>query len=246
MSTCRICAKLRRWFGIEPELSCEALWRSHREQSDDWERAHSNHDELWWRDSDRNRALIEEAAERQDADPQAAFRMLVEAAEAGSPQAMESVGWHYHSGTVVAADFDRAADYYHRAIGAGSWMATIAYARLLEEHGHFDDCETVLRDGVQLDFVPAYFWLARLRYERSTTRATCREIRPLLDYAAKQGHPGAKLTLARLMVKGRFGILAIPRGLRLLRETMPPVPSRPDAAAADRLKVRALKAAAQE
>jgi len=231
---------------MKPELTCEALWLSHWDQSNGWERANSNHDELWWRDSDRNRALIEEAQARQLADPEAAFRLLLEAAEAGSPWAMESVGWYYDTGTVVAADFDRAADYYHRAIRAGSWMATIGYARLLAEHGHFDECEEVLRDGVRLDFVPAFFWLAELRYERSPTRATCREIRPLLDYAAEQGHPGAKQTLGRLMVKGKFGILAIPRSLKLFRETMPPILSRPDAASADRLKDRALKAAVQE
>lgn len=246
MSTCRICARLRRWLGMEPELTCEALWQSHWEQSNAWERANANQDEIWWRDSDRNRALIEEAYARKDADPEAAFRMLVEAAEAGSPTAMESVAWHYDTGTGVAADFGRAADYYHRAICAGSWIATIGYAWLLARHGHFDESESVLRDGIRLDFVPAYFWLAWLRYDRSPTPATCREIRPLLDYAAQQGHPGAKQTLGRLMVKGKFGILAIPGGLILLRETMPPILSRPDAASADRLKGSALKAALQE
>lgn len=246
MSSCRICAKLRRWLGLEPELTCEALWRSHWDQSNEWERANSNHDELWWRDSDRNRALIEEARACQEADPEAAFRMLLEAAEAGSAWALESAGWHYDSGTVVAADFERAADYYHRGICAGSWMATIAYALLLAKHGQIDESEEVLLDGVRLDFVPAYFWLAWLRYDRAPTRATCGAIRPLLDYAAKQGHPGAKQTLGTLMVKGKFGLFAIPRGLRLLRETMPPLLSQPDAASADSLKGRALKAAAQE
>ena len=123
-------------------------------------------------------------------------------------------------------------------------MATIAYARLLAEHGQLDESESVLRDGVNRDFAPAYFWLAWLRYERAPTRATCRAIRPLLDYAAVQGHPGAKQTLGRLMVKGRLGLFAIPGGLKLLRETMPPILSRPGAPHADSLKNRALKAAA--
>lgn len=246
MSTCRICLKLRRWLGLVPELTCDTLWQSHWDQSFGWERAHSNDDELWWRDSDRNRALMEEAQACRNADPEAAFRMLLEAGEAGSARALESVGWHYASGTVVAADFDRAADHYLRAIRAGSWMATIAYARLLAEHGDADGSEDVLRDGVVLDFVPAYFWLAWLRYDRAPTRATCRAIRPLLGYAAERGHPGAKQTLGRLMVKGKFGLLAIPRGLKLLRETMPPVLSRPDPASADNLKSRALEAATQE
>ena len=245
MSTCRICASVRRWLGIDPELSCEVLRQSHFDQSNEWERSNSNQDELWWRDSDRNRALYEEAYACRDADPEAAFRMYLEAAESGSPTAMESVAWHYYTGTIVAADFDRAVDYYRRAIGAGSWMATIGYAHLLADHGHFDSCEAVLRDGVSSDFVPAYFWLAWLRYERSPTRATCREIRPLLEYAAEKGHPGAKQTLGRLLVKGKFGILSIPRGLGLLCETMPPVLQH-DAASDDRLKNLALRAARQD
>ncbi len=244
MSKCRFCAKVLRWLGMEPGLSCEAILRSHWNESDDWERTHSNDDELWWKDSDRNRALIEEAYDRQDADPEGAFRMFVEAAEAGSPRAMETVGSYYETGTVVTADFDQAADHYYRAICAGSWMATIAYARLLAAHGDGDECEAMLRDGVELDFVPAYFWLAWLRYERTPTRATCRAIRPLLDYAANQGHPGAKKTLGTLMAKGKFGLLAIPRGLKLILETMPPILRTDAAAAANRLKSRALEAAA--
>jgi hypothetical protein len=245
VSACRICARLRRWLGMDRELGCEAIWQSHWRQCDEWERANSNQDELWWRDSDSNRALYEEGHARRDADPEAAFRIWLEAAEAGSAVALESAAWHYDTGTVVAADFERAADYYRRAIGAGSWMATIGYARLLADHGLFDECEDVLRGGVRLDFVPAFFWLARLRYERAPTRATCREIRPLLDYAVERGHPGAKLTLGRLLVKGKYGILAIPRGFGLLREAMPPIP-RHDEESAGRLKALALRAAAQE
>jgi TPR repeat protein len=246
MANCRICATLRRWSGMDSKLSCDAIWQSHWNESDDWERTHSNDDELWWKDSDRNRALIDEAYTHLDADPERAFKLFVEAAEAGSPRALETVGSFYDTGTVVAADFDRAADHYHRAICAGSWMATIAYARLLAAHGDVDACEQVLHDGVELDFVPAYFWLAWLRYERAPTRATCRAIRPLLDYAADQGHPGAKNTLGRLMTKGKFGLLSIPRGLKLLYETRPQILTQPDPASADSLKSRALKAATQE
>jgi hypothetical protein len=245
LSNCRICARLRGWLGIEPELTCEALWESHWDQIHSWERTNSNYDELWWQDSERNRGLLDGAHALENSDPEAGIRMLVEAAEAGSAVAMESVAWHFHTGTVVAADFAVAADYYCRAICAGSWAATIGYARLLFWHGHFDDCESLLRDGVRLEFVPAYFWLAQFRYERSPTRATCHQIRPLLDYAVERGHPGAKLTLAKMMLKGRFGIFSIPRGFILLRDTMPPLASPPDRRKVEGLQRRALEAAAQ-
>lgn len=241
---CRICATLLRWAGLKPEVDCDAVRQSHWQQSDDWEWTHSNQDELRWRDTEPNRALIDEAFARQGAEPEAAFRLFEEAAAAGSPVAMTMAGSYHECGIAVTADLDRAADYYHRAICAGSWLATIRYARLLAAQGHVQESEDVLRDGVRLDFVPAFYWLAQLRYERAQTRAVCREIRPLLDHAAARGHPGAKQLIGTLMTKGKYGLLAIPKGLRLLRQTMPPI-LRPDKAeAAERLKRRALEAAA--
>lgn len=94
-------------------------------------------------------------------------------------------------------------------------MATIHYARLLAELGHHDACERTLENGVASDFVPAYFWLARCRYEQSKTPRVRREVRPLLEYAADKGHPEAKLLLARWMGLGKFGLRDIPRGWRL-------------------------------
>ena len=95
-------------------------------------------------------------------------------------------------------------------------MATISYARLLAEVGRQDDCEIVLKDGVALDFVPAYFWLAWLRYLQSKTPKVRREVRPLLEYAARQGHPAAKAFLARWMAHGQLGLLKVPRGYMMV------------------------------
>ncbi len=213
--TCRICAWLSRRFGPD----CDAIRNSISDRSEDWERADSNEYELWCEQSARNRELVEKGGAILDSDPGAAFQLYLEAAEAGSVWAMEVVGWHYHTGTAVVADFGQAQAYYYRALCAGSWMATIRYARLLVEHGYFDHCEGVLEDGVRKNFTPAYFWLAWFRYKRSKTDETCREIRPLLEYAAGKGHPEAKLMIARLMARGRFGIRNVPAGFRRLVET---------------------------
>lgn len=186
------------------------LW----EESDAWERAHSNESELWSEEPAENRALVDQAEAVKKTVPAAAFRLYLEAAEAGSAWAMEMVAFHYETGNVVAADLDKARDYYCRAIGAGSWMATIAYARFLAEQGDHDDCRRLLEDGVASDFVPAFFWLAWLRHKQCKARKMCREVRPLLEYAAGRGHPGAQVTLARWRVWGRFGLREIPAGIR--------------------------------
>ena len=68
----------------------------------------------------------------------------------------------------------------------------------------------------------------------------------MLDQAVKQGNPAAQQMLGRLMMKGKYGILAIPRGLKLLRESMPPILKQLDTAPAERPRSRPLKAATQE
>lgn len=194
---------------------CDRFFERFWGYSNAWERAQSNESELWSEESDQNRELIEQALAIRKTDPSGAFQRHVEAAEAGSVWSMQKVGWHYWTGTGVAADFGKALEYYYRAIRAGSWMATIDYARVLEELGHHDHYERVLEDGVGSDFVPAYFWLAWCRYERSKTRDMCREVRPMLEYAAGKGHPAAKRMLARWMLLGKFGLRDIPGGVKL-------------------------------
>jgi hypothetical protein len=192
---------------------CDPFWDWLWKKSGAWEREHSNESELWSKETQQSRELIEQASAIEDTRP-AAFRLYLEAAEGGSAWAMERVGWQYQTGTAVTANADKALEFYHRAICAGSWMATIHYAQLLEKLGHHDHCDQVLKDGVASDFVPAYFWLARFRYKRSKRRRVCRGVRPFLEYAAIRGHPRARVTLAQWMLWGRLGLREIPRGLK--------------------------------
>jgi TPR repeat protein len=159
---------------------------------------------MWSKETDSCRGKLDAAAAMSESNP-AALQLYLEAAEEGSVVAMGRVAWQFWTGTGTAPDFGKAQEYYRRAIQGGSWTATIHYARLLDQLGHHDACDRVLEDGVAAGYVPAYFWLAWLRYQRSRTRETCREVRPLLEYAAKCGHPGAKRKLAQWMVLGKFG-----------------------------------------
>ncbi len=115
-------------------------------------------------------------------------------------------------------------------------MATRYYAQLLAKHQYFAECEAVLNDGVDQDWIPAFFWLADFRLRQSRSRKTYREIQPLLEYAAEQGHPWAQLLLARLMVKGKFGFGLMLRGYRLFREQVKLCVSAMDAKERDRIE----------
>jgi TPR repeat protein len=193
---------------------CERFWKRFWRHSDAWETAHSNDREMWSKESDQTRELLKAAAAMSETDP-AALQLYIAAAEAGSTIAMGRVGWQYWTGTGTAPDLAKAQEYYRRAIQGGSWKATIHYARLLDELGHYGTCDQVLEDGVAVGFIPAYFWLAWLRYKRAETRHACREVRPLLEYAATAGHPGARRKLYQWMFLGRFGPGEILRGILL-------------------------------
>lgn len=200
---------------------CEEFWDRFWANSDAWERTASNETQLLSEESDQSWKLIQRAGEIGDIDPASAFRLYLQAIESGSIWAMERVGWHYWAGIGVAADPYTALEHYHRAISRGSWTATISYARLLSELGHQDECEKVLEDGVASDFTPAYFWLAWTRSVHAKTPKVRRDVRPLLEYAAQQGHPAAKMFLARWMARGSLGLREIPRGcLLVVREAL--------------------------
>jgi TPR repeat protein len=192
---------------------CKRWWKRLWAKTEAWERWVSNESELWSKEPDRNRELIGRAGAIRESDPAAALELYRQAAEAGSPYAMETVAWCYWTGTGTASNFYQAAEYYRRAVAAGSWPATIGYARLVWDHGLHDESDRVLREGVAAGFVPSYFWLAYLGLARSRNRELRREIRELLEYAAGKGHPAAKVHLARAMITGKFGLRAIPAGL---------------------------------
>ena len=194
---------------------CDRWYARLSERSHAWERTHSNESDLWALEPLRNRELIDRACAIRESDPAAAFGLYLEAAEAGSAWALEQVASHYEKGTAVAADFDKAEDYYRRAITAGSWMATLYYAGFLADRGRHDEWRRLLEDGVAADFIPAYYWLARLGYDLSPSRELCRQIRPLLEHAGGHGHPRAQVFLSQLMTWGKFGLREIPAGLAL-------------------------------
>jgi len=177
-----------------------------------WERNESNDYELWMEAPAEDRARADAAIALSPSEPEAAFRIFLDLADGGMPWAMETVADRYARDDAGGADFERARDYYCRAIESGSWFATIGYARLLADHGHFAECEALLRDGVEQDFIPAFYWLARVRLRQSYNGKTRRTVRLLLERAAEVGHPGAVRDLARMKARGQLGFREIPAG----------------------------------
>lgn len=231
---CRLCAWLCDRF-CPPNTGSRPLWLAaydwEEHYASDWEPAEGG---------DEIRSRWGEAKVLLDEKPAAALAIHRELAEGGSPFSMQRAGWHHEYGHGTDVDAAVAEDFYRRALCAGSWKATLSYARLLFRRGAHDKWPSTLGDGVDKGFIPAFFWLAWYSHERSPSARTAREVRHLLEAADEAGHPGARLVLARWAVSGKFGLREIPRGFRMLRaifrsqfeaesgdQTMPAPASRP-------------------
>lgn len=207
---CKLCRSLCQWLDPNAAEKRHRFWQ----RVDGLERGESNDETLWLADSDCNRERNERALAIRETDPAAAFQLGLEAAADGSVWAMEMIALEAWRGVATAPDLNMAQDYYRRAIDGGSQSATLGYARLLNLLGKHEEADALLEDGVSADFIPAFFWLASLRYRRAPSRKMARAIRPLIEHAAAHGHPGAELMLGRLMLNGRFGLKSVPGGLR--------------------------------
>jgi len=99
-------------------------------------------------------------------------------------------------------------------------MATLDLAKLLFEQRINEKWEGILENGVESDFIPAGFWLAWYRYKRNPGRKTALDLRPLMEQAAKSGHPGARMMLARWKGRGKFGLREVRSGFRDFRSLL--------------------------
>jgi len=209
---CNLCDWLGNLLGVsDKERNC--IWY----QADRWE---DDFAQKWepWDDDESRRLRASAAAKLVEIDSQAGLREFLELSELGSAWSMRWVGHLYSGAHGIERNAKLAEDYFRKALCAGSWLATIPYANCLYRRGAHDKWPSTLADGVDRGFVPAFYWQAWNHYRLSPSRKTAQEMRPLLQRAAREGHPGAKALLARWSMRGRFGFGQIWRGLRMSRE----------------------------
>lgn len=197
------------------------FWRDLWDRTYAWEWAESNEGELRAKETLEALELIDRAETVQSTDPTAALELYRTASDAGSVWAMEMVAWHYHTGCACDVDFETAQTYYRRAIEAESWLATLGYAKLLDEHRYHDHCDRLLGDCVDLKFASAAFWLAYLRSRRRGEHPKIyREVAPLLEFAAAAGHPMAQNKLVNWKLRGKLGVWGFIRGMPFIIRTL--------------------------
>lgn len=212
---CRLCKWLCDW-ACGPQHNSVEFWR----ESKRWEQDASNEWDLWVVDSEGVRERNKHANEVFATDQSLAFEMYKELADNGSTWAMQQTGWQYEFGQGVKRDLAMAEHYYYQALLAGSWMATLRLAKMLFDHGINEKWVGILENGVESDFIPAKFWLAWYRYKKSPRSKTALEVRPLMEQAAKAGHPGARMILARWKTQGKFGLYEMRQGFQEFRSLL--------------------------
>jgi TPR repeat protein len=210
MAACKICEWFSRLFRSKTDSKCSDVWR----RIYDWDRAAAGDIDKWW--DEPHFVRLQAVASLWDDQPEAAFQNYKELADLGSVHALIWLGHCYARGHGTEVSFDNAYDSYDRAISAGSWLATLEIAELLFDYGCDEECISFLEHGVESDFIPASFWLARYKIKRSWSRKTFEAVRPLLVSATKNGHPGAEALLAAVMILGRYGIREMRTGWRLM------------------------------
>jgi TPR repeat protein len=197
-------------------------WR----RSDEWDRENANKNELEAREPDMDQ--VWQAIHLCEADKVSdALLIWRDLAEQGSVWSMIEIGRCYEFGRGVTRDPVEAEQWYHRASVGGSQLAMLQCAKAAASRQDFTRCEEILNSGLEQDGAPAIFWLAWYRYKQSGSRETYRNIRPLLERAAKRGHPAARMILGNFMVRGKFGLFRIPRGFKLAVDWANCVANRP-------------------
>jgi TPR repeat protein len=185
----------------------------------DWEYAQANDDALWASESDPHR--VRDALSRLRSRPSEAFEESLALALGGSVIAMNTVGECYFWGNGVKRDPSIGESWFRKAYERGSQRALLNYGKALYYRGDFTGAEAVFRRGADQDWTPALCWLASTLWWKPHRPND--EIRRLWEQAVAKGHPTAPWGLGRVLVSGRCGLLAIPRGLRIqfayLRDT---------------------------
>lgn len=174
----------------------------------------SNDWELWNALSEEARAIFNEGLTVYPHDKPQALARFEASAALGNPVAMVWAGRLHASGAGTAPDRDRACAFFSDAIDAGSWNATLWYAREMHSLGYPEVAFETLAEGVDADHVPSFFWLAWLRYKTKRTSKEARAVLPLIDYAIERDHRAGTWLKGKLMMAGKLGLARIPAGFR--------------------------------
>ena len=173
-----------------------------------------NNGDLFNADADVTR--LRQAFEMWRSNPVEAFTGFLVLAEGGSVWSMIQVGVAYESGRGVPLDRIRAEEWYRKAYEQGSDLGLVRAGYLTFKRGDIAEAKTILSVGVSRGLTPAMRYLAWMELRLSKKEDARGRARALYEQAIASGDLAARMLFARSMVRGRFGLRAIPAGIRSL------------------------------
>lgn len=164
-----------------------------------------------------------------ETNPSQALDEFTRMAEGGSVASMVQVGWAHEQGEGTPVDSAVAERWYSRASECGSDEGLLRSGHLAFARGDAARARAVLEPAVARGLTPAMRYLAQVELELVRTDDARDRARALLERAIAFGDVQARLNLSKAMLRGRFGLRAIPEGWRSYRRAIGEVTAQLDA-----------------
>lgn len=175
-----------------------------------------DHNKVLALEPDRDR--LQRAYELLSSDIARAMIELEHLAGMGSILAMEYLGRAHLRPPHV--DLEASERWLKQAHEKGSLAAALSLGGLYYRARNFEAAEQIFFEAAANDDGAAMYWLARIHMRPGNTEANYAEIRDLLQRAMAKGQVRAKNTLSFLLMKGRYGLKEVPRGLALYASSL--------------------------
>jgi len=169
------------------------------------------HNELLAQEPDLKR--LQDAYALLSTDTPRALTELEELAMGGSVASMGYLGNTYKDGSY--ADPLKAERWLRAAYERGSLNAALSLGGIYYRQGNFDLAERMFEDAALNGDGTGMHWLAKIYMRGQVTEEKYSKIKDLLEDATAQGQIRAKNSLAFLLMRGRYGIKSVPRGIFL-------------------------------
>ena len=133
----------------------------------------------------------------------------------GSTMSMVYLAHAYRNGIGTGVDPVRSREWFERAAAAGSLLASYELGWIHWGAKDYEKAHGVLSTGIARGYPPALYLSATMYADGQGVPVDVERARELLEVAVAHGHVFAKRNLGVLLIKGRFGLRQIPRGLLL-------------------------------
>jgi TPR repeat protein len=173
-----------------------------------------DHEALMAREADVPR--LQEAYELLSTDREHALAPLEELAGRGSVLSMLYLAQTY--GAEPGGDRAKAEKWYRLAYERGSSTALFALGSLYYRERNYDEAEKIFKDGASKNDGVSMYWLASTYVVDTRHTGKSAEIKELLERSMALGQVYAQHDLGLFLLKGRYGLKNIPRGLYLFSQ----------------------------